>query len=73
MKFLLLFLSLSCLFNAVRCQLIPNNTFNVPLLDFTDNRVNKSFLCSTAKCCPIALTSDDGPDGAGGTTDAIIN
>ncbi len=30
-----------------------------PILDFIDNSINKSLLCSTSKFCPIALTFDD--------------
>ncbi|UJR07177.1 hypothetical protein I4U23_011465 [Adineta vaga] len=73
MKFFQLILSLSFMFHTVSCQSKPNNTYNVPLLDFIDNFINKSMLCFTFPCCPIALTFDDGPDGGGGATDAIIN
>ena len=73
MKSFLLVLSLFFILGAIRCEFKPNNTYNVPLLDFIDNPINKSLLCSTPKCCPIALTFDDGPDGAGGATDAIVN
>ncbi|CAF1090299.1 unnamed protein product [Adineta ricciae] len=73
MKFFLLLLSLYFTIDVIYCQTDPNNTYNVPLLDFTDNPVNKSLLCSTPGCCAIALTFDDGPDGAGGATDAIVD
>lgn len=73
MKFFVFILSLYFIFDVIYCQTDPNNTYNVPLLDFTNNPVNKSLLCSTPNCCAIALTFDDGPDGTGGATDAIVN
>jgi peptidoglycan/xylan/chitin deacetylase (PgdA/CDA1 family) len=73
MRFFVAVLLLFFVLDAVYCQSAPNNTYNVPLFDFTDNPLDKSLLCSTPKCCPIALTFDDGPDGARGATDAIVN
>ena len=66
-------LILFLVFSAVQSQIKPNNTYNVPLLDFGPHPVNKSLLCSTPNCCPIALTFDDGPDGARGVSDVIID
>jgi peptidoglycan/xylan/chitin deacetylase (PgdA/CDA1 family) len=74
MQFFLLVLSLIFVFDAVRCQTPPNNIYNVPLLEFGPNPVPKSSLCSTPKCCPIALTFDDSPNWqADGPTNAIID
>lgn len=73
MKFLLSVLQLFFILDVALGEIKSHDMYNVPLLDFTTDHVNKSMLCSTSKCCPIALTFDDGPDGDAGVSDDIIN